>query len=188
MIKRISFIFTMLFTIMFVASCGLIDTTGLTLKAPTVTLDSFIIKNVSIEKTDFLLTLNIANSSSIGANVKKVEYNVDLNNIKGFISGTTENVIQVKANEQNNKIEIPISLENSKAPSLISSINADTLTKMPYKVSGNIYLDALVTDIPIPFNFEGNLDITTIVKMVVGSFGGNSTDLLGAFLGSFLPK
>jgi len=188
MIKRISYVFTILFTIMFIVSCGIIDPTNIKFEVPEMSLDSFTVKNVTLEKTEFTLILNVANKNAIGGSIKKIEYQVDLNKVEKFIVGTTTNPIEIKANELKNKIEIPITVENSKVPSLITNMTADSFTSVPYKISGKVYFDALLTEIPVPFNFEGNIDITSIIKFVTSSFSTDSGDILGAILKAFLPQ
>lgn len=77
-------------------------------KAPTMSVSKFSVKNLSLTKADIELELNIDNPNAFGLILNKLDYNVDLNGLSP-ISGEISDKIEIAKNGSGS-IKIPTSL------------------------------------------------------------------------------
>ena len=123
---------------------------------PTVTVKTYSIDSIGLKKIDSTIFLNIDNPNSMGLELKKVEYKVDINDIKDFAEGLTKKEIKVTSSKENS-VEIPVSVNNKKIFSTLTSI-VKAPEKINYTVKGKVYFSTFLGDIPIPFSRTSYVD------------------------------
>lgn len=123
---------------------------------PTVSVKTYSIDSIGLKKIDSTIFLNIDNPNSMGLELKKVEYKVDINDIKDFAEGITKKEIKVTSSKENS-VEIPVSVNNNKIFSTLTSI-VKAPEKINYTVTGKVYFSTFLGDIPIPFQRSSYVD------------------------------
>lgn len=131
---------------------------------PTVTVKTYSIDSVGLKKIDSTIFLNIDNPNDIGLELKKVEYKVDINDVKDFAEGITKKEIKIK-HSNDNAVEIPVSVNNKKIFSTITSI-VKAPEKINYTVTGKVYFSTFLGDIPIPFERSSYVDNSESISKI----------------------
>lgn len=131
---------------------------------PTVSVKTFSIDSVGLSKIDSTIFLNIDNPNNIGIELKKVEYKVDINNVKEFAEGITQKTVKVTSSKTND-VEIPVSVNNKKIFSTITSI-VKSPEKINYTVKGKVYFSTFLGDIPVPFERSSYVDNSESISKI----------------------
>lgn len=131
---------------------------------PTVSVKTYSIDSVGLKKIDSTIFLNIDNPNSMGLELKKVEYKVDINDIKDFAEGVTKKEIKVTSSKENS-VEIPVSVNNTKIFSTLTSI-VKAPEKINYTVTGKVYFSTFLGDIPIPFSRSSYVDNSESISKI----------------------
>lgn len=132
---------------------------------PTVTVKTYSIDSVGLKNINSTLFLNIDNPNGIGVDLKKVEYKVDINNIKDVANGITSKEIKIEKESKENPIEVPVSVNNKKILSTLTSI-VKSPEKINYTVTGKVYFGTFLGDIPIPFEKSSYVDNSDSIKKI----------------------
>ncbi len=129
-------------------------------KAPTISVSSFSVKDISFTKADIEVELNVANPNRFGMILNQMDYNVDIDGLSA-ISGEVIDRIEIGENEAET-IKIPASF--SFANLGMAAYNALTSDDpFEYKLSGSANVGAT-----LPF-FESssfNFDKTGVVDIL----------------------
>ncbi|GAB5408630.1 MAG: hypothetical protein BalsKO_09950 [Balneolaceae bacterium] len=106
-------------------------------KAPTISVSSFSVKDLSFTKADVELELNIGNPNTFALILDKLDYNINLN---GFdtIKGTTSNSLSIAENETNT-FKIPASFN--------------------FLELGSVAYSAIVGGDPFEYSLTGSADV-----------------------------
>ncbi|GIW22927.1 MAG: hypothetical protein KatS3mg068_1934 [Candidatus Sericytochromatia bacterium] len=132
---------------------------------PIVTFNTFSIEKISISSIGIRLFLNVENPNILGIEMKKVEYNLNINDIENFAEGVTDKVIKIEKSSKENPIEIPITINNKKVFSVIKSIIKNP-ERIDYKVTGKVYFGTFIGDISIPFSKESYIENSESIKSI----------------------
>ena len=131
---------------------------------PTVSVKTYSIDSIGLKKIDSTIFLNIDNPNNIGLELKKVEYKVQINDIKDFAEGVTKKEIKVTSSREN-AVEIPVSVNNKKIFSTITSI-VKSPEKINYTVTGKVYFSTFFGEIPIPFERSSYVDNSESINKI----------------------
>lgn len=132
---------------------------------PIVTFNSVSIESIGLSSIGMRLFLNVENPNILGIEIKKVDYNVSINNIDDFADGSTDKPLKIERKTKENPIEIPVNIKNKKIFSVVKSIISDP-EKINYKATGKIYFGTFVGDISIPFSKESYIDNSESIKKI----------------------
>jgi LEA14-like dessication related protein len=132
---------------------------------PSVSLDTYTIDSVSLKKIDSTIFLNIENQNDIGIELKRIEYKVDINDVKEVAEGTTKKVVKIEKKSDKNKVEVPVSINNSQIFYTLKSI-IKAPEKINYSVTGKVYFSTPLGDLPIPFTKSSYVDNTDSIKKI----------------------
>lgn len=148
---------------LFIATLGIFSANAFT--KPTVSLDTYTIDSLSFKKIDSTIFINIENPNDIGLELKKVEYSVDINDIKNVAEGSTKKVVKIAKNSSKNTIEVPVSINNSQIFYTLKSILKEP-EKVNYSVAGKVYFSTPLGDLPIPFTKSSYIDNSDSIKQI----------------------
>lgn len=145
----------------FIATLGVFSANAFT--KPSVSLDTYTIDSLSLKKIDSTIFINIENPNDIGLELKKVEYSVDINDIKNVAEGSTKKIVKITKNSNKNTVEVPVSINNSQIFYTLKSILKDP-EKVNYSVTGKVYFATPLGDLPIPFTKASYIDNSDSIK------------------------
>lgn len=148
---------------LFIATLGVFSANAFT--KPSVSLDNYTIDTLSLKKIDSTIFINIENPNDIGLELKKVEYSVDINDIKNVAEGFTKKIVKINKNSNKNIVEVPVSINNSQIFYTMKSI-LKAPEKVNYSVTGKVYFSTPLGDLPIPFTKSSYIDNSDSIKQI----------------------
>ncbi|MFN8670804.1 MAG: LEA type 2 family protein [Candidatus Sericytochromatia bacterium] len=129
---------------------------------PSVSVENYTIDSLGFKKIDSTIFINVTNPNDLGIELKKVEYKVDINDVKEVANGSTKKVVKIDK-KATSKVEVPVSFDNLKTLYAAKSIIQNP-EKINYSVKGTVFFQTPFGDFPIPFTKASYVDNTDSIN------------------------
>lgn len=130
---------------------------------PKLSFKSIAVGDVNIQEVNFKVVLNVENPNSVGIKTSDVLYNLDLAGTS-LIKGSLSNGIEIKE-KSTTEVELPLKVTTQSllevAPKLISN-----LADVTYKAHGTVNFDTPVGKMPINWEKEDKINLTSLLSLL----------------------
>ncbi len=153
--KIIFTIMTSLACILFYGCPEATETIQQVVQPPPINVADVAVSGISSKSLDLDLGLSIDNPNPIGLYLSGIDYDLSLAG-RDLASASQRSGIEIQAAGAS-KTRIPLSLAYNEVKAIYDSVKGQD--EIPYGLSGRVYIDSPIGEIPIPFQAEGMLPI-----------------------------